>query len=105
MRKATYRGASGVARIREADWKAVGVTSKDVTWSGYGDAQEVANEAAEHLAAKDERFEVEGAGDDSAYARRLTRDTSEQANRERVSTRGALTTGSGESEAETTDEG
>lgn len=105
MRKATYRGAAGVARIREADWKAVGVSSKEVTWTGYGDTQEVANEAAEHLAAKDERFEVEEAGDDSAYARRLARDTSEQVNRERVGTRDTLTFDLGDTEAEEPDEG
>lgn len=98
MKKVTYRGTAGRARIREQDWKAVNVSSKEVVWNGYGDEQEVANDAADHLAEKDDRFEVEGAGDDSAYARRLSRSSSEQTNRARVGTRGnvgpsATTTG------------
>ena len=87
MKQATYRGAAGIARIREQDWKAINVSSKEVVWHGYGDTQEVTNEAAERLAAKDDRFEIEGSKD-SVYAQRLARSPSEQTNRARVGTRG-----------------
>lgn len=90
MKDATYRGVAGRAIIRKEDWSKVGVDSTDVTWNGYGDTQSVAEEAAEHLAKYDDRFEVEGAEDDSAYARRLRVDRNEQLNRQRVGTRGGI---------------
>lgn len=90
MKKVTYRGLAHRAVIREEDWDAVGVSSKEVEWNGYGDEQDVANEAADHLAEKDDRFEVEGAGDDSAYARRRRSDPLEDVRRERTGTRATV---------------
>lgn len=86
----TYRGTAHRAVIRKEDWDAVGVSSKEVEWNGYGDEQDVANEAADYLAEKDDRFEVEGAGDDSAYARRLKTDDLEPVRRERTGTAGTV---------------
>ena len=86
MKKATYRGDAGIARIRAQDWEAVGVQSKEVVWHGYGDVQEVNEDAAAYLADNDNRFEVEGAGEDSAYAVRLATSPREQINRRRVGT-------------------
>lgn len=60
MKRVTYVGTADVARIREDEWHAVGVSSKEVTWKGGGDTQEVANEAADYLAEHDTRFKVEG---------------------------------------------
>ncbi len=103
MKQVTYRGTAGIARIREQDWEAAGVSSAQAEWRGYGDVQEVSNEAADFLAKNDDRFEVEGATD-SAYARRSTSSPSEQTNRERVGTR-VLSVPESPPETEEDDEG
>lgn len=90
MKTVTYRGTASRATIGKDQWSKVGVSSKDVEWSGYGDSQEVADAAADYLAANDSRFEVAGSGDGSAYAKRLRTDKNEQVNRERVGTSGGI---------------
>lgn len=83
MKKVTYRGTATSAVITSADFEAAGVKSADVEFSGYGDVQEVANDAADLLAERDARFEVEGSSD-SAYSRRLAADPTEQLRRVRT---------------------
>lgn len=90
VKDVTYRGTAHRARITEDNWSSHNISSKDVEWNGYGDTKSIANEAADWLAEHDDRFEVKGAGDDSAYGRRLRVDTTEQINRERVGTVGGV---------------
>ena len=90
MKDVTYRGRAKRATITDEQWKAVGVDSASKVWEGYGSSQEVADEAADYLAKYDDRFEVDGAGDDSAYAKRLRVDTTEQITRQRFGTRGGI---------------
>lgn len=90
MKDVTYRGRAHRARITEDNWKERNISSKEVAWNGYGDTQSVSNEAADWLAENDDRFEVKGAGGNSAYARRLQTDATEQVNRERFGTTGGV---------------
>lgn len=91
-KQVTYRGTAHRAEITSDQWDAVGVKSADVEFNGYGDQQEIANDAADYLAQHDDRFEVEGSDDDSAYARRLRTDGLEHVRRERTgSPRSAVT--------------
>lgn len=58
MKDVRYEGHADTATITEEEFDKVGVSSADKTWSGHGDVQSVADDAADYLHAHDGRFTI-----------------------------------------------